>query len=75
MTAVMNEIDDDVTDSAASRKAFTHAAAVAALNGWQLWRSDASDGVQRFFIGRWGQVRVLASLDEIDRFFTQAGIR
>ena len=52
-------------------KAFSTFAARAALRGWQLWRSDAADGPQRFFAARWGQVRVLADLDEVDRFLDQ----
>ncbi|MCA0241404.1 MAG: hypothetical protein LCI02_11105 [Proteobacteria bacterium] len=54
-------------------KGFHERAARAALAGWQLWRSDADDGHVRFFAARWGQVRVLADLAEVDRFLAQVG--
>lgn len=57
------------------RKTFADLAATAALNGWQLWRSEAADGPQRYFAGRWGQVRVLADLGEVKRFLEQVGVR
>lgn len=45
----------------------------AALRGWMLWRSDAADGPQRYFAGRWGNVRVLADLEEVERFLELVG--
>lgn len=46
----------------------------AALRGWQLWRSDAADGPQRYFLGRWGHVRVCADLDEVERVLERIGV-
>lgn len=56
-------------------KAFSDLAARAALAGWQLWRSDADDGPQRYFCGRWGQVRVLGDLVEVEQFLQQVAPR
>jgi len=56
-------------------KAFATLAARAALRAWQLWRSDAADGPQRFFAGRWGMVRVLADLDDVEQFLERVGVR
>ena len=56
-----------------SGKAWATLQARAALAGWQLWRSDAADGPQRFFAGRWGMVRVLGDLDEVERFLEKVG--
>lgn len=57
------------------RKTFSEMAALAALNGWQLWRSHAADGPTRYFAGRWAQVRVLGDLDEVKRFLEQVGVK
>lgn len=59
--------------AAQERKNWSGLAARAAMKGWQLWRSDAADGPQRYFAGRWGLVRVLADLDEVERFIEQVG--
>jgi hypothetical protein len=53
---------------ALARKAWSTLVARAAISGWQLWRSDPADGVQRFFAGRFGTVIVLADTDEVGRF-------
>ncbi len=62
-----------VIDLDAARKGWTTLAAKAALAGYQLWRSDAADGVQRYFIAKFGLVRVLADADEVERFLERAG--
>lgn len=53
-------------------KTFATLSARAALLGWQLWRSDAADGPQRFFAGRWGLVRVLHLFDDVEQFLDLA---
>lgn len=55
-------------------KTWSTLVARAALKGYQLWRTDADDGVQRFVVGRWGMVRILADVDEVQRFLTQVGV-
>ena len=37
----------------------------AALQGYQLWRTDPDDGQQRYFIGRFGIVRAFGDLDAV----------
>ena len=37
----------------------------AALQGYQLWRTDPDDGEQRFFVGRHGIVRAFGDLDAV----------
>lgn len=61
--------------SSVPQKQFASLAARAALQGWQLWRSDAADGPQRYFAGRLGHVRVLADLAEVERFLELVGAR
>ena len=56
-------------------KGFTEVVVMAAMNGWNVWRSNSNDGPQRYFAGRWGQVRVLADLGEVKRFLEQVGVR
>lgn len=63
------------TDEVDRQKTFSTWAATFAMKGWQLWRSDAADGPQRFFAARWGQVRVLADLEEVERFAQQVGAK
>lgn len=62
------------TDFDTERKAWTSLVARCALKGWQLWRSDATDGPQRYFLGKWGHVRAMASAEEVDRVLDQAGL-
>lgn len=59
MTAVITDLD-------AASKAWSTMAARACLKGYQLWRTDPDDGVQRFMIARWGMVHALASIDEVE---------
>ena len=59
-------------DREVDRKAWATLAAHAALRGYQLWRSDAADGPQRFFLGKLGLIRVCADLDEVDRVLERA---
>lgn len=65
----MRGVDD--SEAAAATKQFSHLAARAALAGFQLWRSDADDGPQRFFAGRWGLIHVMADADEVDAWLTR----
>ena len=58
-------------DADSDRKAWSTYQARAALAGFQLWRTDPADGVQRLFLGRWGVVRVIADFDELDRLLDQ----
>ena len=62
--------DRDLAD-----KTFSRVAASAAFRGFALWRSDSSDGVVRFFIGKADLVRVCADLNEVERLLEQAGSR
>ena len=57
----------------ADGKRFATLAARLALAGWSLTRTDAGDGPVRFFAGRWGQARELASLDAVAAFAEQVG--
>ena len=54
-------------------KEWTTMQARAALRGWQLWRSSAADGPVRYFVARWGMVRALADLDEVEQWLERAG--
>ena len=56
---------------ALSAKTWGTLAARAALRGYQLWRSDPADGVQRFFAGRYGIVRPLADLDAVSTWLDE----
>ena len=56
---------------ALARKEWSTLVARAAISGWQLWRSDPADGVQRYFAGRFGMVIALADVDEIERFLNR----
>lgn len=58
---------------ALDRKAWATLAARAALNGWQLWRTDAGDGPQRFIAARWGMTRVMADVAELEQFLDHVG--
>lgn len=46
-------------------KRWSTCVARAALQGYQLWRTDPDDGEQRFFVGRYGIVRGFSHLDEV----------
>jgi hypothetical protein len=60
--------------SADDSKSWTTLVARCALKGYQLWRTDPDDGVQRFMVARWGMVKVLADLAEVERFLEQVGV-
>lgn len=60
----------DRTNEAPDSKTWSTLAAKAALRGWQLWRSDAADGPQRFFLARSGEVCVFADLCEVEAAIT-----
>lgn len=62
-----------VLDCALEHKAWSTQVARAAIAGFQLWRTDPDDGVQRYFIGRWDLVRALADTDEVEQFLQRAG--
>ena len=55
------------------RKHWATLVARATLRGWQLWRTDPADGVQRFFAGRWGVVYALGDVEGVERFLEQVG--
>ena len=46
-------------------KAFATARAAAALNGYALLRTDPADGPVRFLIERFGLVREVGSIEEV----------
>ena len=60
-------------DIECERKAWATLVARAAIAGYALWRSDAADGPQRLFLGRWGMVRCIADAAELDRLLEQVG--
>ena len=60
------------TDLDADTKAWTTLVARACLRGYQLWRSDATDGPRQYFLGRWGMVRC-CNAGEIERVLEQVG--
>ncbi len=49
------------------RKAWASLVSRSALRGYQLWRTDAADGPQRFILCRYGVLRVI-ELDQLERF-------
>ena len=53
-----------------SQKSWSTLLARAALRGYQLWRTDPDDGVQRFFAGRFGVVRAFGSQLDVDLWLT-----
>lgn len=63
-----------VLDLDADRKTWSTTVARAAMKGYQLWRTDPDDGVQRFFLGKLGLVRAMADLEEVDRVLEQVGV-
>jgi hypothetical protein len=54
-------------------KAWSTLVARAALKGFQLWRSDAADGPTRYFLARWGRVRAMADVEEVERILEVVG--
>jgi hypothetical protein len=50
------------------RHRWSDLAARLALHGIPAWRSDAQDGVQRFFIARHGLVQLLPDADAVIAF-------
>jgi len=57
----------------ARRKAWSNLVARAAMRGCALWRSDAADGPQRFFIAKNGVIRA-CDLNELDRLLDLVGV-
>lgn len=49
-------------------KTWSNLVARAALAGHQLYRTSDADGEVRYFCCRWGMVKALASLDEVEEF-------
>jgi len=66
-------LDSEAGDRELERKTWSTLTARAALQGLQLWRTDAGDGPQRFVIARAGVARVFADRDELDRFLDVLG--
>ena len=58
-----------------AHKTFSRVAASAAFRGFALWRSDAADGVVRFFVGKSDLVRVCADLNEVEGLLEQVAAR
>ena len=69
-----NESPNSATGAGAD-KAFLTLRAVLAMAGHALSRSDASDGERTYFVARWGMVRELRTLDDVQRFAQQVGAR
>lgn len=56
----------------AADKDFSTWAALYAMAGWALWRTDPADGEVRFFAARWGRVtQPMGDLAEVERFHQQ----
>ena len=55
-------------------KAFYTFRACLARAGHALSRTDAIDGARTYFLSRWGMVRELRTLDEVQRFAEQCGV-
>ncbi len=56
-------------------KAFSTLRARLACAGHALSRTDASDGPCSYFVSRWGMVRELRTLDDVQHFAEQCGVR
>lgn len=54
-------------------KAFCNLRAMLALKGHSLTRTDRADGVVTYHASRWGLVRALGNLDEVQAFLVQIG--
>jgi hypothetical protein len=59
--------------SGAEDKAFSTLRACLARGGHALSRGDASDGARTYFVSRWGMVRELRTLDDVQNFADQVG--
>ena len=55
-------------------KAFSTLRARLARAGHALSRTDADDGARSYFVSRWGMVRELRTLDDVQRFAEQVGV-
>ncbi len=62
-----------MTASAVDSKVWAMLLARAAIAGFQLWRTDPADGVPMFFVARWGMVRALSSIEEVERLLCVVG--
>jgi hypothetical protein len=67
-----NDLDSATT--AAENKAFQTLRARLARAGHALSRTDADDGARSYFVSRWGMVRELRTLDDVQRFAEQVGV-
>lgn len=47
----------------------------AASAGWKLIVTDPSCGSGRFLLTRWGMAREFDTIDDVQNFFKQAGVR
>ena len=59
--------------SGADDKVFYTYRAQLAREGHALSRTDASDGTRTYFVSRWGMVRELRTLGDVQRFAQQVG--
>jgi hypothetical protein len=57
----------------ADPKAWATLQARSAIAGYQLYRTAEQDGSLVYFAARWGMVRALADLEEVERFLKQVG--
>ena len=64
-----------MTGAEAQQKHWSTLVARCALHGYQLWRTDAADGPVRHFVAKWGMVRLLATVEDVEAFLEQAAIR
>lgn len=62
-----------VAEPVDTEKAFATMRARLALVGYTLARSDPKDGHQALYVTRWGLVKALASLEEVERLAVQLG--
>ncbi len=62
-----------IGDDLAADKHFKTLQAQFALKGHTLCRTDASDGPVSLFVGKWGMVRYLPTLDAAESFLRQIG--
>ena len=74
MNHLFNDLDLPTGQRTGSEsKAYATLAARLALAGHTLARSNPADGAVLYFIGRWGYVKTLQSLEAVAQFAAQIG--
>jgi hypothetical protein len=53
---------------------FADLRAHAALSGYELMRTAAEDGAVQYLVARWGQVKTLGTLDDVEDWLLRAGV-